>query len=139
MRALELLRSTDKSMSELRVKKKMEHPFEILKIGLNIPREVLFQRIDSRMDEMIKNGLFEEAKQFHPFKDLNALQTVGYREIYDYLEGQYDYDEAVRLLKRNSRRYAKRQLTWFQRDEEIKWFQSEAEILIWLKEQFSIS
>ncbi len=136
MRALELLRSTDKSMSDLRVKKKMEHPFEIIKIGLNIPREALFQRIDTRMDDMIKAGLFDEANQFHPLKDLNALQTVGYREIFDYLDGQYDYEEAVRLLKRNSRRYAKRQLTWFQRDEEIQWFQSEKEILNWLKEQF---
>ena len=138
MRALELLRSTEKSMSDLRVKKKIEHSFEVIKIGLNLPREALYQRIDSRMDQMIKAGLFDEAKQFHPLKHLNALQTVGYREIFDYLDGQYDYEEAVRLLKRNSRRYAKRQLTWFQRDEEIKWFQSEKEILNWLKEQFSI-
>lgn len=138
MRALELLRSTEKSMSDLRVKKKIEHPFEVIKIGLNLPREALYQRIDSRMDQMIKAGLFDEAKQFHPLKHLNALQTVGYREIFDYLDGQYDYEEAVRLLKRNSRRYAKRQLTWFHRDEEIRWFQSEKEILSWLKEQFSI-
>ncbi|MBI1767076.1 MAG: tRNA (adenosine(37)-N6)-dimethylallyltransferase MiaA [Bacteroidetes bacterium] len=139
MRALELLRSTDKSMSDLRTKKKIEHAFEIIKIGLALPREALYQRIDTRMDHMIKTGLFEEAKQFYQFKDLNALQTVGYREIFDYLDGQYDYEETVRLLKRNSRRYAKRQLTWFQRDEEVKWFQSEKEILSWLEEQFSIS
>ena len=138
MRALELLRSTDKSMSDLRVKKKIEHPFDIIKIGLNVSREALYQRIDTRMDDMINAGLFDEAKQFHPLKDLNALQTVGYREIFDFLEGQYEYEEAVRLLKRNSRRYAKRQLTWFQRDEEISWFESEKEILNWIQEQFSI-
>ncbi len=138
MRALELLRSTEKSMSDLRIKKKIEHPFEVIKIGLNLPREALYQRIDSRMDQMIKAGLFEEANQFRSLKHLNALQTVGYHEIFDYLDGQYDYEEAVRLLKRNSRRYAKRQLTWFQRDEGIKWLQSEKEILSWLKEQFSI-
>lgn len=139
MRALELLRSTDKSMSQLRVKKKVEHPFEIIKIGLNLPREALYQRIDTRMDHMIKDGLFDEAKQFHQLKNFNALQTVGYREIFDYIEGLYDYEEAIRLLKRNSRRYAKRQLTWFQRDEEVKWFSSEPEILQWLKEQFSVA
>jgi tRNA dimethylallyltransferase len=138
MRALELLRSTDKSMRELRVKKKIQHPFEIIKIGLNIPREALYQRIDTRMDNMIEAGLFDEAKQFFPFKDLNALQTVGYREIFDYLEGQYDQEEAVRLLKRNSRRYAKRQLTWFQREEETQWFESEKEILQWLMEHYTL-
>jgi tRNA dimethylallyltransferase len=71
---------------------------------------------------MIEVGLFEEAEQFYKLKHVNALQTVGYREIFDYLDGQYDKEEAVRLLKRNSRRYAKRQLTWFKRDEEILWF-----------------
>jgi tRNA dimethylallyltransferase len=139
MRALELLRSTDKQMSELRVKKKIDHPFDVIKIGINLPREALYQRIDTRMDQMIDAGLFDEAKQFYTLKHLNALQTVGYREIFDYIDGLYDYEEAIRLLKRNSRRYAKRQLTWFQRDEEVKWFQNEAEILQWLKEQYSIS
>ncbi|HTH57973.1 MAG TPA: tRNA (adenosine(37)-N6)-dimethylallyltransferase MiaA [Cyclobacteriaceae bacterium] len=138
MRALELLQSTDKSMSELRIKKKIEHPFEVIKVGLNLPRETLYQRIDARMDQMIRDGLFAEAKQFYSFKHLNALQTVGYREIFDYIDGLNDYEETVRLLKRNSRRYAKRQLTWFQRDSEINWFENETEILRWLKERFSI-
>jgi len=138
MRALELLQSTDKSMSELRVKKKIEHSFEIIKIGLNLPRETLYQRIDTRMDHMIRDGLFDEAKQFHSLKHLNSLQTVGYREIFDYIDGLYDYEETVRLLKRNSRRYAKRQLTWFQRDSEVTRFENEVEILQWLKEQYSI-
>jgi tRNA dimethylallyltransferase len=134
MRALELLQSTNKSMNELRVKKKVEHPFEIIKIGLNLSRETLYQRIDTRMDHMIREGLFDEAKLFYPFKHLNALQTVGYREIFDYIDGLYDYEEAVRLLKRNSRRYAKRQLTWFQRDSEITWFENELDILQWLEQ-----
>jgi len=138
MRALELLQSTDKSIRELRVKKKTEHPFEVIKIGLNLPREVLYQRIDKRMDQMIHDGLFDEAKQFYPLRHLNALQTVGYREIFDYIDGLYDYEETVRLLKRNSRRYAKRQLTWFLRDNEVSWFQHELEILQWLKEHYSI-
>ncbi|HCW06388.1 MAG TPA: tRNA (adenosine(37)-N6)-dimethylallyltransferase MiaA [Cytophagales bacterium] len=138
MRALELLRSSDKKIIELRAKKKIDHKFQIIKVGLNLPREILYERIDRRMDKMIAEGLFEEAKQFYPLKELNALQTVGYREIFDYIEGKYDYEEAVHLLKRNSRRYAKRQLTWFQRDTEIQWFQSEEEIYKWLNEQFAI-
>ena len=75
------------------------------------------------MDMMIKQGLFEEAEKFLPYQHLNALQTVGYQEIFPFLQGEYDYDEAVRLLKRNSRRYAKRQLTWFKRDETVTWFE----------------
>ncbi len=134
MRGLELLRSSGKSMKSLRVSKKIEHPFNIIKIGLTLPREELYQRIDSRMDKMIETGLFEEARQFHSSKNLNALQTVGYREIFDYFDGLNDYDETVRLLKRNSRRYAKRQLTWFQRDAEIKWFENETQILNFLSE-----
>ena len=132
MRALELVRSSGKSMNSLRVNKKVELPFQVIKIGLNIPREQLYEHIDSRMDKMIKDGLIDEAKEFYPNKNLNALQTVGYREIFDYFDGLYDYEEAVRLLKRNSRRYAKRQLTWFLRDSEINWFENEEEILNWL-------
>ncbi len=132
MRALELFRASGIPMNSLRVKEKVDLPFEVFKIGLNIPREVLYERIDSRMDKMIAAGLFDEARQFYPNKNLNALQTVGYREIFDYFDGLYDYEEAVRLLKRNSRRYAKRQLTWFLRDQEITWFENEKEILNWL-------
>ncbi len=94
-------------------------------------REILFDRINKRMDLMIDAGLFEEAKALFPYKDHNALQTVGYTEIFNYLDGKYDREEAVRLLKRNSRRYAKRQLTWFRKDEEIKWYQpNESERII---------
>jgi tRNA dimethylallyltransferase len=122
IRALELIEATNQPVGALRKKKQHLHDFAILKFGLEVSREELYQRIDSRMDKMIEEGLFEEAKDFYPLKHLNALQTVGYKEIYDYLDGKYDREEAIRLLKRNSRRYAKRQLTWFKKDGEIKWF-----------------
>ena len=123
IRALEVIRSTGKKFSDFRKRSKKERPFEVIKIGLTMEREQLYGRIDRRMDIMIEQGLFEEAKQFLPYKSLNALQTVGYQEIFPYLEGDYDYAEAVRLLKRNSRRYAKRQLTWFRKDESVEWFE----------------
>jgi tRNA dimethylallyltransferase len=122
MRALELLLSSSKKMDELRQQKKRELSFKIIKVGLELEREKLYERIDQRMDLMISEGLFEEAKLFFDQRNLNALQTVGYTEIFDFMSGLYDREEAIRLLKRNSRRYAKRQLTWFKRDEEIKWF-----------------
>jgi tRNA dimethylallyltransferase len=125
MRALELHLASNKPQRELRSQKKTVRLFEIIKIGLELEREELYQRIDSRMDAMIAAGLFEEAEQFYPQRNLNALQTVGYREVFDFLDHQYDKEEAFRLLKRNTRRYAKRQLTWFKRDPEIKWFRPE--------------
>lgn len=122
MRALEVRLATGKSISTFRSATKKNHPFNIIKIGLELERSALYKRIDDRMDAMIEAGLFEEAKSLLAFKNLNALQTVGYREIFGHLDGLYDREEAIRLLKRNSRRYAKRQLTWFKRDEEITWF-----------------
>jgi tRNA dimethylallyltransferase len=129
MRALELILSSSKSINSLRLNKKIKHDFEVVKIGLNIPREELYQRIDSRMDKMIHDGLFDEAMQFYSFKNINALQTVGYKEIFGHNDGLYNYEEAVRLLKQNSRRYAKRQLTWFQRDPEVEWVENEKQLL----------
>jgi tRNA dimethylallyltransferase len=122
IRALELIETTQQPISLLRQQKRLHHDFEIVKIGLELEREELYHRIDHRMDQMIGEGLFEEAASFYLRKDLNALQTVGYREIFDYLDGLYDKEEAIRLLKRNTRRYAKRQLTWFRKDKEVKWF-----------------
>jgi tRNA dimethylallyltransferase len=121
MRALELYRASGKPLSVLRKKQKKELPFEVIKIGLELPREELYQRIDGRMDAMIAQGLFEEASRLHNRKELNALQTVGYKEIFGFMDGEYDREEAVRLLKRNSRHYAKRQLTWFKKDRGIEW------------------
>jgi tRNA dimethylallyltransferase len=128
MRALELNYASGKSLKELRNKKKINHPFSIVKIGLELEREELYNRIDQRMDKMIASGLFEEAKQLYPQRELNALQTVGYQEIFGYVDGLYDRDEAIRLLKRNSRHYAKRQMTWFKKDKEVKWFRPDQDI-----------
>lgn len=113
VRALEVCLSTGKPYSSFRNAKQAERPFQIQKICLDRPREVLYQRIDQRMDEMLKNGLVSEAKQFEQFQDLYALKTLGYKEVYGYLRGEYDEAEMIRLLKRNSRHYAKKQLTWF--------------------------
>ena len=137
MRAIEVFRGTGKPFSSFRVKVKVKRDFEVIKIGLERPRNELYARIDLRMDQMITNGLFEEASALFPKRHLNALQTVGYSEIFGYLEGSYDREEAIRLLKRNSRRYAKRQLTWFKRDQSIHWFEpsQEEEILQYIKNQ----
>ncbi|AFL85879.1 tRNA isopentenyltransferase MiaA [Belliella baltica DSM 15883] len=125
MRALEVFLGTGKPFSSFRQKKRAKRNFQIIKIGLERAREELYKRIDLRMDLMVQEGLFDEAKSLFTFRHLNALQTVGYSEIFRYLEGEYDQEEAVRLLKRNSRRYAKRQLTWFKKDPEWTWFHPE--------------
>ncbi len=125
MRSLEVIRQTGQPFSGFRRKEKRSLPFDVVKIGLTLDREVLYKRIDDRMDSMVASGLFEEAERLFPLRHLPALQTVGYQEIFGFLEGEYDRDEAVRLLKRNSRNYAKRQLTWFRRDAEIRWFNAD--------------
>jgi tRNA dimethylallyltransferase len=122
MRALEVCLSTGQPYSAFRQGKKAERPFKTVKIGLQRDRPELYDRIDRRMDAMLEAGLVEEARGLLPYRNHNALQTVGYSEVFDYFDGKYDYAEMVRLLKRNSRRYAKRQLTWFTRDPEIRWF-----------------
>lgn len=125
IRALEVSRATGKPYSAFRQQQYPKRAFETIKLGLDRPREELYTRIDQRMELMLEQGLLEEAKRLYPFRQLNALQTVGYQEIFSYLEGKYDWDEAVRLLKRNSRRYAKRQLTWFRKDPDFVWFHPE--------------
>ena len=122
MRALEVRIGTGQSIASFRGQNTVQHPFQVVRIGLELPREILYTRIDQRMDAMIAHGLFEEAEALYPYRQHQALQTVGYQEIFAYKEGQYDRDEAIRLLKRNSRRYAKRQLTWFRRDAAMRWF-----------------
>lgn len=126
IRALEVKIASGKSITAFRKKEKRKHAFEILKVGLELPREELYRRIDERMDQMIADGLFEEAKELYPLRNHNALQTVGYQEIFGFMENKYDYGECVRLLKRNSRRYAKRQLTWFKKDNTFAWFHPQA-------------
>lgn len=122
IRALEVSYSSGKPFSSWRNKQITSLPFEVMKIGLELPREELYHRIDKRMDEMIEKGLFEEAEKFYPQRQLNSLQTVGYQEIFGFLDGFYDKGESIRLLKRNSRNYAKRQMTWFKKDKEISWY-----------------
>ncbi len=122
VRALEVCLQTGLPYSAQRTGRRRARPFSIVKIGVDLPREELYARIDRRVDEMIAQGLEAEARAMYPYRRLNALQTVGYRELFDYFEGRTGYDEAVELIKRNSRRYAKRQLTWFRRDGEVHWF-----------------
>lgn len=122
VRALEVIRASGKPYSFYRQQQYPHRPFETIQIGLERAREELYTRIDQRMEEMINQGLFAEAERLYPYRKLNALQTVGYQEIFAYLEGEYNKEEAIRLLKRNSRRYAKRQLTWFKKDADFNWF-----------------
>lgn len=122
LRALEVKLATGMSLQEFHTRPKRMLPFQVVRVGLELPREELYARIDARMDQMLAAGLMEEATSLFPLRQRNALQTVGYQEIFGFLEGQYDKDEAIRLLKRNSRRYAKRQLTWFKRDPHTTWF-----------------
>jgi tRNA dimethylallyltransferase len=140
MRALEVFRAVGEPISTFKSTPKKELPYGVIKIGLNVDREELYQRIDKRMDDMIAIGLFDEAKGLYQHKNLNALQTVGYSEIFGFMDGDYDKAEAIRLLKRNSRRYAKRQLTWFNSDKEITWFRPDDydSILKFIKEKSTI-
>ncbi len=125
VRALEVCRATGGRYSDLRLVEQGERktrPFKIVKVGLDLPREELYKRIESRVDEMMAEGLEAEARAVYHLRALNSLQTVGYRELFDYFDGVTSLAEAVELIKRNSRRYAKRQMTWFRRDASIKWF-----------------
>ena len=122
VRALEVCLQTGRPYSEQRTGERRSRPFGIVKIGVDLPRAELYDRINRRVDRMLADGLEAEARAMYPYRELNALQTVGYREFFDYFDGRTSYDEAVELIKRNSRRYAKRQLTWFRRDPEIRWF-----------------
>lgn len=119
--ALEVCIQSGKPYSSFRSESVKKRPFTIEKIGLNRPREVLYDRINKRVDIMMENGLLEEAKSLYPFKRLNALNTVGYKELFNYFDGIWTLDFAIQMIKQNSRRYAKKQLTWFNRDSEITW------------------
>lgn len=122
MRALEVCITTGRPYSEQRSGRVAERPFRIVKVGTDLPRDVLYDRINRRVDMMINDGLVEEVRALMPLRHLNSLQTVGYRELFDYFDGTATLEEAIELIKRNSRRYAKRQLTWFRRDEATEWF-----------------
>ena len=122
MRALEVCLKTGKTYTSLRNNKPKKRDFEIIKIGLNRPREELFEIIENRVDKMIEQGLPDEVKGLWKYKNLNALNTVGYKEIFDYFDGNCTLDQAIDKIKTNTRRYAKRQLTWFKKDKSIHWF-----------------
>ena len=129
--ALEICTMTGKTYTSFRKKGKrsqesgdrsQERPFRIIKIGLTLPREELYNRINARVDKMMAEGLLEEARQMYPQRDLNALNTVGYKELFDYFDGRWPLEEAVEHIKGNTRRYARKQLTWYKKDDRFRWF-----------------
>ena len=129
--ALEICTMTGKTYTSFRKREKRERPFEIIKIGLNRPREELYERINQRVDQMMADGLLDEVRSLYPQRHLNALNTVGYKELFDYIDGRWPLEEAVERIKGNTRRYARKQLTWYKKDEQIKWFHpDEKEIII---------
>jgi tRNA dimethylallyltransferase len=125
MRALEICDTAGKPYSSFLKNKKKERDFAIIKIGLERNRDELYDRINRRVDEMISAGLEEEARQLFGYRHLNALNSLGYREFFEYFDGKISREKAIELIKRNSRRYAKRQMTWWSRDRGIKWFNAE--------------
>lgn len=125
--ALEICHMTGKTYTSFRKSERKARPFKIVKIGLNREREELYQRINLRVDNMMSEGLLNEAQSLYKYKDLNALNTVGYKELFAYLDGVWTLDEAVERIKGNTRRYARKQLTWFKRDEQVKWFHPDEE------------
>ena len=122
MRALEVCIYTKKPFSSFLKKNKQKNLFNLIKIGLNPSREVLYQNINLRVDKMIKDGLIDEALKLFRFRNLNSLQTVGYKELFEFFDNNISKEEAIELIKRNTRRYAKKQMTWFKKDSDIKWF-----------------
>ncbi len=137
--AVEICLMSGQTYTSLRTNKRVERPFRIVNICLNRPREELFERISLRVDQMLDDGLIDEARNLYPLRHLNALNTVGYKEIFDYFDGHIDLPEAVRQIKRNTRRYAKKQLTWFRLRGNYKWFEPHetAAILRYLAEELA--
>lgn len=122
---LELCMTTGRPYSSLRSGIVRQRPFRVLKIGLSRPREELYERINRRVLQMVENGLVEEAEAVYPKRRLNSLQTVGYRELFAYMDGEYDLNRAIELIQQNTRHYAKRQMTWFKRDKQIQWLNAD--------------
>ena len=123
--ALEICYMTGKPYSSFRTNKKKERPFRIIKIGLKRDREILYGRINNRVTKMLEDGLEDEVKALLPYRGSNALNTVGYKEMFAYLDGKMTYDEAADKIRQNSRIYSRKQMTWFKRDEQIQWFEPE--------------
>ena len=133
--ALEICYMTGKTFTSFRTQTQKERPFEILKIGLKREREELYERINRRVDIMMEEGLLEEARRVYPFRQLNSLNTVGYKELFNYLDGTWELPFAIEKIKQNSRIYSRKQMTWFKRDQHITWFHPEdtAEIMSFLQ------
>ena len=123
--ALEICYTSGKTYTSFRIRKKKERPFQIIKIGLRRDRDKLFDRINRRVDMMMEEGLLEEAKRLYPYRQLNALNTVGYKELFNYIDGTWDLEFAVEKIKKNTRDYAKKQMTWFQRDDRCVWLEAQ--------------
>ena len=121
MRALEVVLTTGKSILSFQKKQSTKRDFNIIKIGLELPREDLYNRINKRVDTMVESGLIAEVESLISYKSLNSLQTVGYRELFDYFEGKNSLEHSINLIKQNTRHYAKRQMTWFKKDTSIQW------------------
>ena len=134
MRALEVKLSSGKSILDFQTQQKKQRNFNIIKIGLELPKEELYKNINRRVDEMIEKGLPEEVKQLQQYKNLNALQTVGYRELFDYEDGILTMEKVVEQIKLNTRHYAKRQMTWFKKDMEMKWVSPHLPVSVMLEE-----
>ncbi len=138
IRALEICISSGKPYSSFLNQEKPPRFFKTIKIGLEAPREKMYERINQRVDMMMEEGLMKEAKKLYANRHKNALNTIGYKELYAYFEGKYDFDSAVEEIKKNTRRFAKRQMTWFKRDQAIKWFPyngSSEEIIKYLQQK----
>ena len=128
---------TGKTYTSFRIQAKKERPFQIIKIGLRREREELYERINRRVDIMMEQGLLEEAKSVYSHKGMNSLNTVGYKEIFNYLDGEWTLDFAIEKIKQNSRIYSRKQMTWFKRDEEITWFHPDeiAEVIAFIRQK----
>ena len=122
MRAIEVCLQTDSTYSQLRKNTTHTRSFDIVKIGISVPRDILVERINNRVDVMVSNGWIDEAKSVFPTKHYNSLNTVGYKELFAFFENLITYDQAIEKIKTNTRRYAKRQMTWFRKDKDIHWF-----------------
>ncbi len=141
LKALEISVQTGRPYSSFLTQPHKQRSFRILKAGLDLPREDLYDRINRRVDRMIEAGLTEEARRLYPHRDTNALNTVGYKELFDYFDKKISLDEAITRIKANTRKYARKQLTWFRKDPEIRWFRPEEteEILRWIESKITLS
>lgn len=135
--AVEICRQTGRPYSSFRTNSRKERPFRIIQVGLTRERDELYERINRRVDQMMADGFLEEARRVYPFRHLNSLNTVGYKELFNYISGEWTLDFAIEKIKRNSRVYARKQMTWFKRDTDIRWFHpdEEAAILTYINQQ----